>query len=311
MARPLWTGSLSFGLVNVPVQLISGVRDLDLHFRQLHAADNTPIDVQRWCSQEQVEVPYEEITRSYEFDDGDTVVVGEEELDALEPQRTRTIDIEHFVDLADVDPIFFDHPYLLAPAADNEGALRAYRLLLEVMSRTERAALGRFVMRTKEYLAIVRARDGVLALTTMLFHDEVRPVEEIDAAADVSAPDEHVRAAMRLVEGMTVDWRPERHSDCYRVRLQRIVARKRKGSTIKLPKEVEEPTPVPDLMAALRESLRAAREQPPQQSGGRTGGPDGALASFTRDELYDRARARDIRGRSSMTKDELVEVLSK
>lgn len=310
MPRSLWTGSLSFGLVNVPVQLISGVRDLDLHFRQLHERDNTPIDVQRWCSEEQVEVPYEEITRSYEFEDGDTVIVSEEELDALEPQRTRTIDIERFVDLADVDPIFFDHPYLVAPAAEDEGALRAYRLLLEVMSRTERAALGRFVMRTKEYLAIVRARDGVLALTTMLFHDEVRPVEEIEAAADVSADEEHVRAAVRLVEGMTVDWRPERYSDCYRVRLEKIVARKRKGSTIRLPKEVEEPSPVPDLMAALRESLRAAREQAPPQRGGAGRGSGATLRRLTRDELYERARSRDIPGRSSMTKDELVEVLS-
>ena len=308
MARSLWTGSLSFGLVNVPVQLISGIRDRDLHFRQLHERDNTPIDVQRWCSEEQIQVAYDEITRSYEFDDGDSVIVSEEELEALEPQRTRTIDIEHFVDLADVDPIFFDHPYLLAPAADNEGALRAYRLLLEVMSQTDRAALARFVMRTKQYLAIVRARDGVLALTTMLFDDEVRPIADIDAAAEITAHEEHVRAAARLIEGMTVDWRPERYSDCYRIRLQRIVARKRKGGTVKMPKEIEEPTPVPDLMAALRESLQAARQQTPQDSSG-TRGRSG-LASFTRDELYDRARARDIPGRSSMTKDQLVEVLS-
>lgn len=310
MARSLWTGSLSFGLVNVPVQLISAVRDLDLHFRQLHERDNTPIDVQRWCSEEQIEVPYEEIARSYEFDDGESVIVGDEELDALEPQRTRTIDIEHFVDLADVDPVFFDHPYLLAPAAENEGALRAYRLLLEVMSQTERAALGRFVMHTKEYLAIVRARDGVLALTTMLFHDEVRSLEELGAAADISSEEDHVRAAARLIEGMTVAWRPDRYSDCYRIRLQKIVARKRKGRTIKLPKAVEEPAPVPDLMAALRESLQAARQQPPRQPAGRTRAAGGALARFTRDELYDRARSRDIPGRSSMTKDQLVEALS-
>lgn len=310
MARALWSGSLSFGLVNVPVQLISGVRDLDLHFRQLHERDNTPIDVQRWCSEEQVEVPYEEITRSYEFEDGDSVIISEEELDALEPQRTRTIDIERFVDLADVDPIYFDHPYLVVPAADDEGALRAYRLLLEVMSRTERAALGRFVMRTKEYLAIVRAREGVLALTTMLFHDEVRSVDAIEGAADAGSDEDHVRAAVRLVEGMTVDWRPERHSDCYRVRLERIVARKRRGSTIRLPREVEEPAPVPDLMAALRESLEAARGRSRRHAGGAKRAAGGGLRGLTRDELYDRARARDVQGRSSMTKEELVEVLS-
>ncbi|MBW3653785.1 MAG: Ku protein [Actinobacteria bacterium] len=311
MARSLWTGSLSFGLVNVPVQLISGVRDLDLHFRQLHEPDNTPIDVQRWCSEEQVEVPYDEIARSYEFEDGESVVVSDEELDALEPQRTRTIDIEHFVELRDVDPIYFDHPYLVAPAAENEGALRAYRLLLDVMSRTQSAALGRFVMRTKEYLAIVRPRDGVLALTTMLFHDEVRPVDDVRAAADVSADDRHVELALRLVEGMTVDWQPERYRDCYRERLLKVVERKRKGSTIKLPKELEEPRPVPDLMAALRESLQAARAGTPAPPPDRRPAGRDELRRFSRDELYERARERDIHGRSSMTKDELVDELSR
>ncbi len=311
MARSLWTGSLSFGLVNVPVQLISGVRDRDLHFRQLHEDDHAPIDVQRWCSEEQKEVPYDEIARSYEFDDGDSVIVSDEELDALEPQRTRTIDIEHFVDLRDVDPIYFDHPYLVAPAAENEGALRAYRLLLDVMGRTERAALGRFVMRTKEYLAIVRARDGVLALTTMLFHDEVRPLDDVDAAADVSADEEHVQVALRLVEAMTVEWQPQRYRDCYRARLEKVVEHKRKGSTIKLPKEVEEPSPVPDLMAALRASLEAARANTQQPLRNRPPSGRDELRRFTRDELYERARERDIHGRSSMTKAELVDVLSR
>src|SRR5436190_21118324 len=182
MARALWTGSLSFGLVNVPVQLLSAVRDLDLHFRQLHEKDKSPIETQRWCSEEDKEVPYEAITRSYELDSGKTVIVTDEDLEAIEPRKTRTIDIEQFVDLADVDPIYFDHPYFLVPSSSDDGAARAYRLLVEVMSDTERAALGRFVMRTKEYLAIVRVRDGVLTLTTMLFADEVRPTKDIDAA---------------------------------------------------------------------------------------------------------------------------------
>ena len=311
MARSLWTGSLSFGLVNVPVQLISGVRDRDLHFHQLHERDHARIEVQRWCSEEQIEVPYDDIARSYEFEDGDTVIVSDDELDALEPQRTRTIEIEHFVDLRDVDPIYFDHPYLLAPAADNEGALRAYRLLLDVMSRTERAALGRFVMRTKEYLAIVRARDGVLALTTMLFHDEVRAVESVDAAAGVAVRDDEVELALRIVDGMTVRWQPDRYRDCYRVRLEKVIRRKRTGGTIKRPKEVEEPRPVPDLMAALRESLQAARANtpPPARRDGAAGGR-ADLRRFTRDELYERAQAREIHGRSSMTKAQLVEALS-
>jgi DNA end-binding protein Ku len=319
MPRSLWTGSLSFGLVNVPVTLLSAARDLDLHFRQLHEKDGVPIEVQRWCSEEHKEVPYEDIARSYEFDDGDTVIVTDDELEALEPQRTRTIDIQQFVDLADVDPIYFDHPYLIAPAADNEGALRAYRLLLEVMTRTERAALGRFVMRTKEYLAIVRARDGVLALTTMLFHDEVRPIDDVDGGGKAKPPKRELDGALRLIDAMTVDWDPTRYDDCYRERLRAVVERKRKGKTIKAPKQADEPAPVPDLMAALRESLEAARAGESPRRGGDRDGSDGdgdgdgdgaGLADLSRDELYERAKERDVPGRSSMSKDELVDALS-
>src|SRR5436305_5722313 len=172
MARSLWTGSLSFGLVNVPVSMVTAVRDLDLHFRQVHEKDAARIDVQRICSKEDVEVPFEEVTHSYELDDGKEVIVTDEELESVEPRRTRTIDIEQFVDLEEVDPIHFDHPYLLLPASDDDGATRAYRLLVEVMGRSDRAALGRFVMRAKEYLAIIRARDGALTLTTLRFADE-------------------------------------------------------------------------------------------------------------------------------------------
>jgi DNA end-binding protein Ku len=260
MPRSLWSGSLSFGLVNVPVRLVSGARDLDLHFRQLREKDATPIEVQRWCSKEGEEVPYEEIARSFEFEDGATVTVTDAELDALEPERTRTIEIDGFVDLADVDPMYFDHPYLLIPAADDDGTLRAYRLLLDVMGRTERAAIGRFVMRTKEYRAIVRARDGALALTTMLMHDEVRPTSGIDSGAKGSAPKKQLDAALGLIEAMTVEWDPSRYEDRYRKRLQNVVAQKRKGNTIKVPDKLDEPEPVPDLMEALRESLEAARK---------------------------------------------------
>jgi DNA end-binding protein Ku len=134
------------------------VRDLDLRFRQLHEKDGAPIDVKRVCSQEDVEVLYEEIAHGYELDDGGQVIVSDEELEAIEPRRTRTIDIEQFVDLADVDPIYFDHPYYLVPASAHDGATRAYRLLAEVMHRTGRAALGRFVMRAKELRSRRRSR---------------------------------------------------------------------------------------------------------------------------------------------------------
>jgi DNA end-binding protein Ku len=321
MARSLWSGSLSFGLVNVPVRLVSAARDLGLHFRQLHEPDGVPIDVQRWCSEEEREVPYEELGRSFRFDDGEEVLVDAGELEALEPRRTRTIDIEQFVDVADVDPIYFDHPYLMVPAADDEGALRAYRLLVEVMSRTDRAALGRLVMRTKEYLAIVRVRGGVLALTTMRFHDEVRPADDVADGAGAKPTKAQLRDAEALVEALTVDWDPARYEDRYRERLADVVRRKREGSTIRAPEKAEEPKPVPDIMDALKRSLEAARAGGGSARGAGDGGEwpgaggarqgDGEdLGGLTRDELYERAQRAGVPGRSSMSKDELADALS-
>ncbi len=261
MARALWSGSLSFGLVNVPVDLFTAVRDLDLHFRQLHEKDGAPIDVQRWCSKEDVEVPFDEITHSYELDDGDEVIVEDDELEAIEPRKTRTIEIEQFVDLADVDPIYFDHPYFLVPSSSDDGAARAYRLLTKVMSQTERAALGRFVMRTKEYLAIVRERDRALTLTTMLFADEVRPTKDIDNAGQKSHKPtaKQLDAAVAVIEELSCDWEPEKYKDRYRARLKRVVDRKRKGETIKAPETPEQPEAAPDLMDALERTLSEMR----------------------------------------------------
>ncbi len=257
MPRSLWTGSLSFGLVSVPVALITAVRDQDLHFTQLHEKDGAPIEIHRYCDQENVEVSYEEITHGYDCEDGTQVIVSDLELEAIEPRRTRTIDIEQFVDLGDVDPIYFDHPYFLVPSSDDDGAARAYRLLTEVMSRTDRAALGRFVMRAKEYLAIVRARDGVLTLTTMLFADEVRPTKDVEAATQKShrPTPKQVTAAVAVIEELTAQWDPERYEDEYRKRLKAVVDRKRKGETIKTPTAAKAPSPAPDLMDALERTL--------------------------------------------------------
>jgi DNA end-binding protein Ku len=264
MARALWTGSLSFGLVNVPVQLVSAVRDMDLHFRQLHEKDKAPIETQRWCSEEEKEVPFDAITRSYETDSGKTVIVTDEDLEAVEPRKTRTIDIEQFVDLGDVDPIYFDHPYWLVPAGEDEGAARAYALLLGVMQQTDQAALGRFVMRAKEHLAIVRARDGALTLTTMRFHDEVRSAKQVPAATGKSPKPskKELDTAVSLIEALAADWDPEKHEDRYRKRLQKVVNKKRKGQTIELDEGTDEqPAPVSDLMAALEESIAAAKKK--------------------------------------------------
>jgi DNA end-binding protein Ku len=258
MARPLWSGSLSFGLVNVPVQLFSAVRDLDLHFTQLHEKDGAPIETRRFCKDEDEEVPYEEIGRGFDLDDGKQVVLTDAELSTVAPRRTRTIDIEAFVDLADVDPIHFDHPYFLAPAGDTEGTRRAYRLLVEVMGATDRAALGRFVMRTKEYLVAVRVRDDRLTLTTMLFADEIRPTKDIPSGGKKPTK-KQLDGAVELIEALAADWEPDDYKDRYRRRLRDVVNRKKKGQTIEVPEKEEQPAPVADLLAALEQSLEEAR----------------------------------------------------
>src|SRR5579884_2069206 len=258
MARPLWSGSLSFGLVNVPVQLVSAARDLDYHFHQLHEKDKVPIEQRRFCTKEDEEVSWEEVAHSYDLD-GKQVMVTDEELASVQPRKTRTIDIEAFVELAELDPIYFDHPYFLIPAGESEGTLRAYRLLVEVMEKRERVALGRFVMRTKEYLVAVRARDGALALTTMLFYDEVRPTKDVPTGGKKPSR-KQLENAIAIVEELSTDWDPEGYTDCYRERLRRVIDAKRKRRTIDVPKPEKEPDPVPDLMAALEATLERLRQ---------------------------------------------------
>jgi DNA end-binding protein Ku len=237
--------------------LVTAVKDRDLHFRQLHQKDGAPIETQRWCPRDNAEVPYEEIIRSYECEDGTQVTISDLELAAIEPRKTRTIDVEQFVDLTEVDPIYFDHPYFLLPSSADDGATRAYRLLTEVMERTDRAALGSFVMRAKEYLAIVRVRDRALTLTTMRFADEVRSPKDVDAATQKShkPTTQQLNAAVAVIEELSDEWDPGKYKDRYRGRLQAVVRRKRKGQTVKAPDTVKQPSPAPDLMAALEQTL--------------------------------------------------------
>ncbi len=294
MPRPLWTGSLNFGLVNVPVRLTSAVRDLDLHFRQLHAKDSEPLETRRVCAKEDEEVAWEEIGHGYDLD-GKQVVLTDEELSAADPRKTRTIDIEAFVEVDEIDPIYFDHPYYLVPAGETDGTVRAYRLLAEVMAKTDRAALGRFVMRTKEYLVAIRVRDKALTLSTLRFQDELRPSKDISGAGGRTKKTE-VEEAVTLIEALSCPWDPERYDDRYRQRLKQVIERKRKGGEIKAPKEDRKAAaPVPDLMAALEKTLAQLQ--------------DSKLEDLSREELYERASDADVPGRSKMSKDELVEAL--
>jgi DNA end-binding protein Ku len=290
VARSIWTGSLSFGLVNVPVSLYSAVRDQGVHFRQLHEKDGAPIDTRRFCSEEDVEVPWEEIVSGYEVKKGKWVALSDEELAAAEPRKTKTIDIEEFVDLEDVDPIYYDHPYFLVPP-EGEGAARAYRLLAEVMEQSGKVAIGRFVLRTKEYLVALRVRDNAITLSTMLFHDEVRPTSGIPSASGKThAPaKKEVDQAVAVIDAMTRKFDPSRYEDRHRQRLLKIIRDKKKGRKIKLAEPDDAPKAAPDLLAALEESLAAAKKRSGGGSQSRSRGGGGGSSSRSRSRAKSRS----------------------
>jgi DNA end-binding protein Ku len=305
MPRSLWSGSLSFGLVNVPVQMLSATRDQQVRFHQLDSEDDTPIEVRRYCSEEDVEIPYDEVVAGYEVEDGEYVMLTDEELAAAAPEKTKTIDIDEFVELEEIDPLYFDHPYFLVPVG-GEGATRAYELLRKVMEREGRVALGRFVLRNKEYLAAIRPRGGRLTLTTMVFADEVRPTDAVkDMVGAAKAPKKEVDAAVELIEAMSADWDPSQYEDRHRKRLLEVIKSKGEGKTIEPIDEGEAPSEVPDLMAALEATLAKAKGTDKPKPGTSDG-----LKRETKDELLARAKKLDIEGRSKMTKDELVEAIA-
>jgi DNA end-binding protein Ku len=261
MAHSLWSGSLSFGLVNVPVVLYSAVRDRGVHFNQLHEPDGSPIETRRVCAHEGREVPWDEIAKGYELDDGRWVLLSDADLDSAAPGKSRTIDIEWFVEEREIDPIYLDRPYLLVP--ENESAARAYALLGEAMRRSGKVALGRFVLRAKEHLVSIRPRASLLTLTTMRFHDEVRASGEIaeEIAAAAAPTPEQVENAVAIIEELEVPFDPTRYHDEHRAHLERIIKRKQKGQTISAPVvEPAKPAPTaPDLMGALEQSLARIR----------------------------------------------------
>jgi DNA end-binding protein Ku len=268
MARSLWSGSLSFGLVNVPVALFSAVRDRDVHFHQIHEPDCSPIQTRRVCAAEDREVPWEEIAKGYEVEPGRWVLLGDAELQALAPEKTRTIDIDRFVELEQIDPVYFDHPYHLVPTG-GEGSSRAYALLAEVMVKTGKVALGRFVLRAKEQLVVIQVRDGALALTTMRFAEEVRSGAEIAATIDASKPSrQQIDRAVAIIEELGVAFEPSEYRDEHRAHLKKLIQAKQRGKDIPTPPKAHEPaTATPDLMAALERSLAdiRAREEKPEK----------------------------------------------
>ena len=257
MARPLWSGSLSFGLVNVPVVLFSAVRDRGIHFRQLHAPDLSPIETRRVCAKDGKIVSWDEVAKGYELEDGRWVLLSDSDLEAAAPRKSKTIDIERFVQEAEIDPLYYEHAYLLAPR-DEEGAIRAYALLTETLGRRGSVAMGRFVMRARELLVSIRSREGGMTMSTMRFHDEIRSREEVAAELEAVKPSRtQVDHAVAVIEELCVEFDPSSYHDEHRAHLRRVIESKRKGQKVELPPPEKEPaaTTGTDLMGALEESL--------------------------------------------------------
>src|SRR4051794_2120943 len=260
MARAIWSGSISFGLLNVPVRLYSAVARRGISLREIRESDGTRIRHKRVAEGTEEEVPYEKITKAYEISKGNYVPLEKDELAALAPKKTRAIEVQDFVDLGEIDPIYFDSPYYLGPA---EGAEKAYSLLASAMERSGKVAIARFVFRNKEHLAAIRPNDGVLTLTTMRFADEVVPPGELDDVLPTEKPrvaKKEVEMAEKLIESLSSDFDPSSYRDEYREELMSLIERKAEGKEIVAPDEPEpEATKAPDLMAALEESIAAVK----------------------------------------------------
>ncbi len=261
MARAIWSGSISFGLLNVPVKLYSAVARRGISLREIRESDNARIRHRRVAEGTDEEVPYEKIIKAFEISKDRYVPITKDELASLDPQKTRAIEVQDFVDLDEIDPIYFDSPYYLGPAA---GAERAYSLLAQAMEASGKIAIARFVFRNKEHLAAIRPGDGVLTLTTMRFADEVVPPSELDDVLPSEAPKvpkREVQMAKQLIDSLTSSFDPSAYRDEYREELLAMIERKAAGEEVVVASEGEEreATKAPDLMAALEESIAAVQ----------------------------------------------------
>jgi DNA end-binding protein Ku len=267
MARAIWSGSISFGLLNVPVKLYSAVARRGIALREIRESDSARIKHRRVAEGTDEEVPYEKIIKAYEITKDRYVPLSKDELASLDPKKTRAIEVQDFVDIAEIDPIYFDSPYYLGPA---DGAEKAYSLLAQALEKSGKVAVARFVFRNKEHLAAIRPGDGILTLTTMRFADEVVPPDELDDVLPSEQPKigkREIEMAEQLIDSLTRDFDPAIYRDEYREDLLAMIERKAAGEdVVAAPQEDREPTKAPDLMAALEQSIadvRGKRESKP------------------------------------------------
>ncbi len=261
MARAIWSGTISFGLLNVPVKLYSAVARRGISLREIRESDGARIRHRRVAEGTEDEVPYGEIVKAFEITPDRYVPLSKDEIGALAPEKTRAIEVQDFVDLDQIDPIYFDSPYYLGPA---EGAEKAYSLLAKAMRESGKVAIARFVFRNKEHLAALRPGDGVLTLTTMRFADEVvapADLEDVLPQSEQKVARKEVEMAERLIESLTTEFDPGAYRDEYREQLMALIERKAEGKEVLAAPEGEEPkaTAAPDLMSALEESIAAVK----------------------------------------------------
>jgi len=254
MPRSIWTGSISFGLVNVPVRMYSATDEHDLHFNLIHEPDGSRIGYQKICKAEGEPVPDAEIVKAFEFEKGEFVVLDDADFEAAKSDGVRSIDISDFVPYEEIDPIYFERTYYLGP---QDGGEKVYALLRKAMEETELAAIAKFVMRDRQHLGCLRVREGLLTLERMFFHDEIRPTREL-APSGVKVAKAELEMATTLIEQFKGSFEPDRYEDTYRDALCDVIRAKRKGETISAPEPERDKEPA-DLLAALRASVEAAQ----------------------------------------------------
>ena len=262
MPRPMWSGSISFGLVNIPVKMYNSVRKKTLHFHQLRAGDGCKIRLKRVCARDGQEVPNEQIVKGYEISPQRYVIVTAEELEALNPKASRTIEIEDFVNLDQIDPIYFEHSYYLVP---DKGAGKAYTLLLQAMKQAGKVAIARVVLRNKQYLVTIRPAGKALSLATMHYADEIVSLEELEGLpdTDVKPNQRELTMAEKLIESLAADFNPAKYRDEHREKVLEMIEKKAEGETVVVQPAAPEGGKVVDLMAALEASLAAIKKKQP------------------------------------------------
>jgi DNA end-binding protein Ku len=302
--RAIWTGSVAFGLVNVPVRMYSAVEDRALHFNYVHEPDGSRIGYEKVCKKEDKPVPDSEIVKAFEYEKGEWVYMTDEDFEAAAAENHRTIDIREFVPFEEIDPIYFERTYYLGPEENGE---RVYALLLRAMEDSGLAGIAKWVMRDRQNLGCLRVREGAITLERMHFAEDIRSLEGL-APKRAEVDEQELTMASQLIEQFRGEFDPSEYRDTYRDALCEIIKAKRKGEPVHAEAAAEPEAPT-DLMSALRASLEQTQGRRARSQSGRSG--NGDLEGLSKEELYELARAADISGRSDMSKRELVKALSR